>query len=277
MSQSHRYLMCQPEYFDVRYVINPWMEGNINRTSSNLAYQQWRNLHQIISQHAEIDLIKPEPGLPDMVFTANAGFVLEEKIVLSRFFHPERQGEEPYFDRWLAEHHFEVLKSPPEIPFEGAGDALIDREHPWIWAGYGWRSVLESHDYLRRSTGMEVISLRLVDDRFYHLDTCLCPLEGGYIMYYPLAFAEESRRLIARTVPDEKRIVVPEEDAIDFACNAVNIGSLVILNKATPELVERLARAGFEVAQTELTEFLKAGGAAKCLTLRLNETRLDVY
>jgi arginine dihydrolase len=273
MSRSNRYLMCQPEYFDVRYIINPWMVGNINRTSSNLASQQWRSLHQIISQHADVDLIKPEPGLPDMVFTANAGFVFEDKILLSRFFHPERQGEEPYFDRWLAEHNFKVLKSPPEIPFEGAGDALIDREHPWIWAGYGWRSALESHAYLSRWAGMEVISLQLVDDRFYHLDTCLCPLTGGHIMYYPLAFAEKSRGLIAQRVPEEKRIVVPEEDAIDFACNAVNIGRLVILNKATPKLAERLAQADFEVVRTELTEFLKAGGAAKCLTLRLNERR----
>jgi arginine dihydrolase len=274
MSHSNRYLMCQPEYFNVRYIINPWMVGNINRTSSNLAYQQWRSLHQIISQHADVDLIKPEPGLPDMVFTANAGFVFEDKILLSRFCHPERRGEEPYFDRWLAEHNFEVLKSPPEIPFEGAGDALIDREHPWIWAGYGWRSALESHAYLSRSAEMEVISLQLVDDRFYHLDTCLCPLAGGHIMYYPPAFAEKSRRLIAQRVPEEKRIVVPEEDAIDFACNAVNIGRLVILNKTTPKLAERLAQAGFEVIRTELTEFLKAGGAAKCLTLRLNEPRL---
>jgi N-dimethylarginine dimethylaminohydrolase len=276
MSHSNRYLMCQPEYFDVRYIINPWMEGNINRASSTQARQQWRNLHQIISRHAEVDLIEPEPGLPDMVFTANAGFVFENKILLSRFFHPERQGEEPYFDRWLAEHNFDVLKLPPEIPFEGAGDALLDREHPWIWAGYGRRSVLESHAYLRRSTEMEIISLRLVDDRFYHLDTCFCPLERGYIIYYPMAFDEESRRLIAQLVPEEKRIAVAEEDAIDFACNAVNIGRLVILNKATPELVERLAGAGFEVAQTELTEFLKAGGAAKCLALRLNEPRLVV-
>lgn len=270
---SYRYLMCKPEFFAVRYIINPWMEGNINRTSSALAYQQWHNLHQIISRHAEVELIKPEPGLPDMVFTANAGFVLDGKIWLSRFFHPERRGEEPFFDRWLAEHQFEVLKSPPEIPFEGAGDALIDREHPWIWAGYGWRSALESHASLSRSTGMEVISLRLVDDRFYHLDTCLCPLAGGYIMYYPAAFDENSQRLIAQRVPEAKRIVAPEEDAINFACNAVNIDRLVILNKATPELAKGLARAGFEVVQIELTEFLKAGGAAKCLTLRLNEPR----
>ncbi|MBO0797795.1 MAG: dimethylarginine dimethylaminohydrolase family protein [Blastocatellia bacterium] len=277
MSHSNRYLMCQPHYFDVRYIINPWMAGNINRTSANLASQQWRNLYEIIAQHAEIELIDPEPGLPDMVFTANAGFVFENKILLSRFFHPERRGEEPHFDRWLAEHDYEVMKSPPEVPFEGAGDALIDRENPWIWGGYGWRSSLESHAYLKKAAGMEVISLRLVDDRFYHLDTCLCPLESGYIMYYPAAFAEESRRLIAMRVPLEKRIIVPEEDAIEFACNAVNIGRLVILNKTSRELVAKLTQAGFEVAQTELSEFLKAGGAAKCLTLRLNEPLLSEY
>ncbi len=273
MSSRNRFLMCHPQHFEISYVINPWMEGNVKRTSSELAIKQWQKLYSLITQSAEVELVPPQPGLPDLSFTANAGFILEDKVVLSRFLHPERQREEEYFEAWFAAHDFRFHRLPPQIPFEGAGDALLDREQPWIWAGYGYRSVLESHVYLSMWLEMEVLSLRLVDSRFYQLDTCFCPLESGFVMYYPQAFDEPSRRLIAERVPEEKRIVLSEKDAINFACNAVNIGRLLILNRATPELRDQLEYAGFETAQCELSEFLKAGGAAKSLALRLNEAR----
>lgn len=270
--------MCAPDHYDVDYVINPWMEGNIHKSSRDLAVEQWQGLHHLIKEHAIVDLVTPQKGVPDMVFTANAGLVLGETAVLSRFYHKERQGEEPYFKAWFEENGFTVHELPPELPFEGAGDALFNREGRWLWAGYGFRSELDSHPYLAKWLDVEVLSLRLMDDRFYHLDTCFCPLNNGYLLYYPPAFDAYSNRLIEMRVPPEKRIAIAEPDAVNFACNAVNLDHIVILNKASAELKQRLANAGFEVLETPLTEFLKAGGAAKCLTLRVTEpVRVELH
>ncbi len=263
--------MCAPDHYDVDYVINPWMEGNIHRSSRDRAVEQWHQLHQVIKEHATVDLVAPQKGIPDMVFTANAGLVLGDRAVVSRFYHKERQGEEPFFKAWFEQNGFKTFELPQELPFEGAGDALFDREGRWLWAGYGFRSELDSHSYLAKWLDVEVLSLRLMDERFYHLDTCFCPLSNGYLLYYPPAFDAYSNRLIEMRVPAEKRIAIAEPDAVTFSCNAVNINDIVILNKASDELKQRLSKAGFRVIETPLTEFLKAGGAAKCLTLRVTE------
>ncbi|TVQ43085.1 MAG: TIGR00300 family protein [Gloeocapsa sp. DLM2.Bin57] len=278
MTEPIRFLMCAPKHYDVDYVINPWMEGNIHKSSPEKAVEQWEKLYHVIKEHAIVDLVEPAKGWPDMVFTANAGLVLGDNVVISRFFHPERQGEEPYFKEWFAAKGFTVQELPKDLPFEGAGDALFDREGRWLWAGYGFRSELDSHPYLAKWLDTEVLSLRLVDERFYHLDTCFCPLSGGYLLYYPPAFDSYSNRLIEMRIPAEKRIAIAEADAVNFACNAVNINSLVIMNQVSDNLKQRLNARGFQVIETPLTEFLKAGGAAKCLTLRVTEPRLpDVH
>ncbi|MEX0268251.1 TIGR00300 family protein [Leptolyngbyaceae cyanobacterium UHCC 1019] len=271
MTSEIRILMCAPDHYDVDYVINPWMEGNVHKSSRDRAVEQWQGLFQVLKDRAIVDLVKPEKGVPDMVFTANAGLVLGKEVVLSRFFHKERQGEEPFFKQWFADQGFTVHELPKDLPFEGAGDALLDREGRWLWAGYGFRSELDSHPYLAKWLDVEVLSLRLMDERFYHLDTCFCPLTGGYLLYYPPAFDSYSNRLIELRVPEAKRIPIGEPDALTFACNAVNIGKIVVMNKASDELKRRLSAAGFDVLETPLTEFLKAGGAAKCLTLRTTE------
>jgi lysine-ketoglutarate reductase/saccharopine dehydrogenase-like protein (TIGR00300 family) len=263
--------MCPPDLYEVDYVINPWMEGNIHKSSREAAVQQWQGLQRLLEQNAEIEKIPPAKGLPDMVFTANAGLAVGKKLVLSRFLHRERQGEQEHFKKWFQKHGFEVFELPPDLPFEGAGDALMDRQGTCLWAGYGFRSELDSHPYLARWLDLEVISLRLIDPRFYHLDTCFCPLEGGWLLYYPQAFDSYSNRLIEQRFPLEKRIAVTEADAVRFACNAVNIGKRIFVNQMSPELRERLQAAAFEVIETPLTEFMKSGGAAKCLTLRLTE------
>jgi len=275
MTDSIRFLMCAPDHYEVDYVINPWMEGNIHKSSFARAAEQWHQLHYIIKDRAIVDLVPPQKGWPDMVFTANAGLVLGDVVVLSRFFHKERQGEEPYFKEWFEQNGYKVYELPKELPFEGAGDALFDREGRWLWAGYGFRSELDSHSYIAKWLDTEVLSLRLIDERFYHLDTCFCPLSGGYLLYYPAAFDSYSNRLIEMRVPAEKRIPLEEGDAINFGCNAVNINSTIIMNKASDALKEHLHEIGFEVVETPLTEFLKAGGAAKCLTLRVTEPRRD--
>ncbi len=278
MTEPIRILMCAPDHYDVDYVINPWMEGNIHKSSQEKAVEQWSKLNYVLNDIAKVDLVQGQPGVPDMVFTANAGLVLGDNAVLSRFYHPERQGEEPYFKQWFEENGFNVFELPQDLPFEGAGDALLDREGRWLWAGYGFRSELDSHPYLAKWLDIEVLSLRLIDDRFYHLDTCFCPLSGGYLLYYPGAFDSYSNHIIEGRVPAAKRIAIAEADAINFACNSVNVGQTVVMNKASDSLKQHLADAGFAVIETPLTEFLKAGGAAKCLTLRINEPVLpDVH
>jgi lysine-ketoglutarate reductase/saccharopine dehydrogenase-like protein (TIGR00300 family) len=271
MTSDLRFLMCSPQFYEVDYVINPWMEGNVHKSSLERAQEQWHGLYQKISERANVDLVKPQPGWPDMVFTANAGLILGDQVVLSRFLHPERQGEEPFFKEWFESRGHTVHVLPPDLPFEGAGDALLDREGRWLWAGYGFRTELDSHALVAEWLGIEVLSLHLMDERFYHLDTCFCPLTGGYLLYYPPAFDSYSNRLIEMRVPAAKRIAIDEPDAVNFACNAVNIGQTVIMNQASDDLRAHLAAVGFEVVETPLTEFLKAGGAAKCLTLRVNE------
>jgi lysine-ketoglutarate reductase/saccharopine dehydrogenase-like protein (TIGR00300 family) len=271
MASPDRYLMCSPEFFQVDYVINPWMEGNIDRANGALAAEQWHRLHVILSGAGKVELIPPILGSPDMVFTANAGLVLGDQAILSRFLHPERQSEEPHFRDWFQQHGFRVHELPKDLPFEGAGDALLDRVKPLLWAGYGFRTELDTHALIAELLGVEVVSLRLIDKRFYHLDTCLCALERGFLMYYPPAFDARSNAQIEHRVPTEKRIVLDETDAIHFAANAVNIGETLILHRAGDLLKSQLSAAGFQVFEAPLTEFIKSGGAARCLTLRLNE------
>jgi lysine-ketoglutarate reductase/saccharopine dehydrogenase-like protein (TIGR00300 family) len=273
MTDTVRILMCPPHYYDVHYVINPWMEGNVHRSSRDRAEVQWNALYEVLQRYAQVDLVTPQRGWPDMVFTANAGLVLDQTVVLSRFFHPERQGEEPHFQQWFADQGFTVHTLPKSLPFEGAGDALFDRLLCALWAGYGFRSELDAHPYLAKWLDVEVLSLRLIDPRFYHLDTCFCPLTDGYLLYYPPAFDTYSNRLIELRVPEALRIAIDEVDAINFACNAVNIDRVVVMNQASDGLKQRLADRGFTVVETPLTEFLKAGGAAKCLTLKVTEPR----
>ncbi|MBD0267272.1 MAG: TIGR00300 family protein [Cyanobacteria bacterium Co-bin8] len=277
MKAPLRFLMCSPHHYEVDYVINPWMEGNIHRSSREAAQEQWEGLYQVISTHAAVDLVKPQQGWPDMVFTANAGLILGDQVVLSRFLHKERQGEEPHFKAWFEEQGCTVHELPKDLPFEGAGDALLDREGRWLWAGYGFRTELDSHALVSQWLDIEVLSLRLMDERFYHLDTCFCPLAEGYLLYYPPAFDAYSNRLIEMRVPAHKRIAISEADAVNFACNAVNVEQIVIMNQASASLKQRLAEAGFQVLETPLTEFLKAGGAAKCLTLRITEPVRDDF
>ncbi len=269
-----RFLMCPPTHYDVDYVINPWMEGNVHRSAKAVAAAQWQQLQGVLARHARVEQLQPQPGLPDLVFTANAGVVVDDRVVLARFFHPERQGEEPWFQSWFESQGYRVTLLPADLPFEGAGDALLDRSGGWLWAGYGFRSELAAHPLLAEALAVEVLSLRLMDERFYHLDTCFCPLSDGTLLYYPPAFDFYSNRLIETRVPAAKRLVVGEADALAFACNAVNVGRSVILNQASAGLRHQLQTRGYDVVETPLSEFLKAGGAAKCLTLRLDEPRL---
>lgn len=266
-----RILMCEPRHYHVEYVINPWMKGNVDAVSPARARVQWQALRATLARHAEVVEVPPAPELPDMVFTANAGTVCGERVVVSRFRHRERQGEAVLFAKWFREHGFEVMELPEGIDYEGAGDSLLDRGGDWIWAGHGQRTDIESHGPVAEWLGRELVSLELVDPLFYHLDTCMCPLTGGWVMYYPAAFDAAAIAEIERRVPPGRRIVVDDEDARRFACNAVNVGRVVVMNRASDALRGRLTDAGFELQEVDLGEFIKAGGSAKCMTLKLDE------
>jgi N-dimethylarginine dimethylaminohydrolase len=272
LTNESRFLMCPPHHFGVEYVINPWMQGQINAADQELASRQWMQFHTLMSTYGDVALMPAVSGLPDLVFTANAALVYRQTAVLSSFRCPERKPEARHYAEWLSADGFQVTTLPSGILFEGAGDALFDRGiKPLLWFGYGYRSNAGALSHLQRSFDIEVQELRLCDPRFYHLDTCFCPLEGGYLLYYPTAFDRQANEAIEARVPPDQRLVVTEADAIHFACNAVNIGKKVILNYATRRLAACLASHGFEVIQTRMSEFIKAGGSTKCLSLRLNE------
>ena len=166
---------------------------------------------------------------------------------------------------------YDVSLMPRDVPFEGAGDALFHRGQDILWMAHGHRSISAAREVINERWGVDIVTLKLVDERFYHLDTCFCPLENGFVMYFPPAFDDASRAEIEKRVPAAKRIAIDEEDALAFACNAVNIDDAIVVNRATPAFVKSLSQKGFDVVQTPLSEFMKAGGSAKCLTLRLDE------
>jgi len=265
--------MHAPDHFGVCYVINPWMQGQFAKTDSTLVHRQWTSLREAIGRIANVVLQPTKKGLPeDIVFTANAGLVLGKKVIVSRFRCAERQPEEAHDRAWFAENGFEILDWPQDVPFEGAGDALFDRGRELLWVGHGFRSDKAVPGMLEKMLGRKTAALGLVDPRFYHLDTCLCPLIGGYLMYFPAAFDEQSRAAIEALVPEEKRIPVEEADALKLCCNAVELDGHIITNDASESLQNRLRHKGLTPVITPLSEFTKAGGGAKCLTLKLVES-----
>ena len=269
--ERDRILMCPPDYFTVDYVINPWMAGNEDSLNLDRANEQWQQLRDTVAEFADVVTIDAVPDLPDMVFTANAGVVYGDKAIASHFMPMERRPEEPIFKQWFRENGFQLLDLDEKIGFEGAGDCLLDRRGAWLWTGFGFRTEIEAHPVIEEYFDIELVSIRLTDERFYHIDTCFCPLTDGFLMYHPPAFDYDSRIAIESRIPPHKRIIVDTFDAGNFACNAINIGDRVILHRASEPLKARLMLAGFKVHEVKLTEFLKAGGSAKCLSLKLTE------
>lgn len=259
-------LMCPPDYYGIEYEINPWMSRSRD-ASPVRARQQWHALHEtLIRLGANVELMTPQKGLPDLVFTANAGLVFGQRFFSSRFAHPERQRETPYFDAWFAQHGFTVAHLPEGVFFEGAGDALFCG--PILFAGYRIRSHAAGHLHLGNVLNRMVLPIELVDKRFYHLDTCFCPLAPGEAIYFPGAFDAYGRTVLEEHIP--RLIAVAEREAERFACNAVVLGNNVVVNAGSDRLAADLHSTGYRCHFVELDEFIKSGGSAKCLTLRLD-------
>jgi N-dimethylarginine dimethylaminohydrolase len=265
------FLMCPPAEYRIAYDINPWMSRNVGISTPDAA-RQWERLVEIMRCAADVDIVEldPQPHAPDFVFTANAALISGSLAVTSTFRHPQRRREQPHFRAALARHGFSTTPLQ-QTYFEGAGDALFDRARPLLYAGYGWRSERAAAVQLGEMLPVRVLPMLLVDERFYHLDTALCPLSSGHIMFYPNAFSPHALQLLRRAVDREYLIEVSLEDALAFACNAVEIGDAIVLHHASAPLRARLNAAGYRVFATDLSEFLKAGGSAKCLTLRLED------
>jgi N-dimethylarginine dimethylaminohydrolase len=273
-----RLLMCRPQFFAVNYSINPWMDPAAWASGDDAARagRQWAALHRALrGAGAQIDLVEPQPELPDLVFTANAAVVLDGVALLARFRHPERQREEPVFA--AAFHGLKargllnsVVEMPAGVPLEGAGDCIFDPHRKQFWVGCGPRSDPAARAVVEKVYGLPAVSLPLADPRFYHLDTAFCALPCGAVVYYPAAFTAEGLAAIHATVAPADRIELDAADAERFAANAVAFGNTIVLSSASAKLSARLEQRGYAVVETPLDAFQKSGGSACCLTLRLD-------
>jgi N-dimethylarginine dimethylaminohydrolase len=262
---TSQWLVCAPGYYGVEYEINPWMHKE-KAPDKTRAVQQWQRLHHtLLRLGAWLEYVEQRQGLPDMVFTANGALVVGKNVVLPRFRPQERQGEVPFFRAWFEQRGFSVFE-PEEHAFEGEGDALFVGDT--LVGGYGMRSDREVYPEVAALLGIKKFcTVELIDPRFYHLDTCFCPLDSHHALAYLPAFSKESQEVLASI---SNIIPVPEADALRFVCNSVVLGRDVVIpaGSATTEVL--LREKSFQPWPVELDEFLKAGGAAKCLSLRLD-------
>jgi N-dimethylarginine dimethylaminohydrolase len=246
-------LLCPPDHYGIEYEINPWM-SRARGAEIDVAKRQWQGLHdKLRSLDCEIELITPQPRLPDMVFTANAGLTVGRRFIPSNFRHEERAAEAKFFADWMEARGYTIDWLAPNLYFEGEGDALFAGDV--LFCGYKFRSDVNAHRAVGELLDCMVISVELVDPRFYHLDTCFCPLTGGGAAWF------------RNHVPG--LIDVSESEAAQFSCNAIVLDQDVVLPENAPLLMNSLGEHGFRCHPLPMTEFLKAGGACKCLTMFL--------
>ncbi len=269
----NRALMCNPRYYTVDYEINPWMHVR-EKPDTRLAAVQWKRLYEtLIDLGIEVELIEPVKGLPDMVFTANGGLIHDGNFILSNFRFKERQGEAAHFETWAERDGFEVFRLPENSIFEGEGDMLaLPSSRPGktgrLVAGYRFRSDIGSHNLVSGILGLEVVSVELTSKHFYHLDTCFCPLTEDIAIYYPGAFDEYGLKVLSSTF--KNLLPLEERDARHFCANAVVRGKDIIMNRCGEALRKQLNALGFILHELDLSEFIKSGGSAKCLVLKLD-------
>lgn len=262
--------MCPPQHFGVTYAINPWMDVS-RPVSRQLAIRQWDSLVAAYTDHGHrVDLLTPRPGLSDMVFAANGATVVSGRVLLANFAAVQRRPESVDHAQWHrdngnAENGYGMVEMRSGVAAnEAEGDfAVLDG---MILAGYGFRTERGAHHELARLTGVEVLSLRLIDPRFYHLDTALTVLDdgAGLIAYYPSAFSAESRQILSERFPDA--VIASESDATVLGLNAVSDSCHVFLPAGADQFAQQLQGIGYRVIEIDLSELIKAGGSVKCCT-----------
>lgn len=260
-----RILMSRPKHFEILYEINPWMHIE-NQARTKRCMNQWQRLYDHYRYlGVEVELLDQPPGLPDFVFTANGGFVYGKKVILPSFNPVQRRPELPYFRKWFEDHGYEC--HTVKNFFEGEGDALFYGKT--LVLGHGQRTVIESHAEVQGLLDVPILSMELVDPRYYHLDTCFAPL-GDYAIYFPPAFSPASVENLKSLIPAEKLIELSDKEAEDFAANCFLVGDVVVSSCPLKSFEHKLLGAGLDSNAFELDEFMKAGGSAKCLTLKLD-------
>ena len=283
MSRKPTLMMIDAGHFEVSYVINPWMKPTAWSENRDAYFRAAQDASAALSQAlaaagAEVIKVPGAPGLPDMVFPANAAIVLDRRALVARFRYPERRGEEPLFlkafEDFKARGLLDTVEQFPEGCFqEGAGDCIWDATRQRFWAGYGQRSVREAIAVTEEFFGAPVTPLELISSRFYHLDTCFLSLSGGEIVYYPKAFSRDALAAIRDTVAKEDLIEASDEDAAGFCVNAVNMGRQIVMARPKDGLRTKLSERGYSVTGIDLSPFIMAGGGAYCMTLRLDRAR----
>ncbi len=260
-----RYLMCRPTHFAVTYRINPWMDPTAPYDNP-LAVSQWENLRQtFLDLGHTVELIEPLPGLPDMVFAANGATVVDGKVLAVQFRDAERADEAPAYAAWFAENGFQVFDS--KHTNEGEGDILLAGDV--LLAGTGFRTAYASHAQLQEVFGYPVVTMQLVDPRFYHLDTALTVLDERTVAYLPEAFSPGSQAVLRRLFPDAVHATMADAEVLGL--NAVSDGRHVVLPAQATDLAAKLRDRGYETIGVDLSELRKAGGGPKCCTLRLRQ------
>lgn len=256
-------LMCRPEHFTVSYRINPWMHPE-DPTDTSLALKQWTVLYDTyVDLGFTVHLIESLPGLPDMVYAANGGFVLDGIAYGAKFHYSERQPEGPAYMKWFRSQGFDVRE--PEATNEGEGDFLLVGET--ILAASGFRSDTSSHREIATIYGREVVSLQLVNPSYYHLDTALAVIDSTTIAYLPSAFDEASLAILHKRYPDA--IIATEEDASFLGLNSFSDGHNVVIAERATTFARDLAERGYNPIGVDLSELLLGGGGVKCCTLEL--------
>ncbi|WP_020633217.1 dimethylargininase [Amycolatopsis alba] len=269
---TRRYLMCPPRYFAVDYVINPWMDPSVP-VSVDTAMAQWTELRDTYRRLGHtVEEIDAQPGLPDMVFAANSGTVVDGRVLGSRFRAPQRTAEAEHFRRWFVEHGYRDITMPEKIN-EAEGDFAWTGKI--LLAGTGFRTDPAAHAEAQEVLGVPVVSLRLIDPSYYHLDTALFVLAeatdttSAQIVYYPEAFSAGSRKVLERMFPDA--VIADRADAECFGLNGVSDGRNVVLPVEATGLAARLTERGYEVVFLDISELRKAGGGPKCCTLEIRK------
>ncbi len=259
-------LMCPPAHYRIAYEINPWMRRS-NAAEHPQANRQWNQLYEaLLVLGLKVDLVEQGPEVPDMTFAANAGIVCGRRFIPANFRYPERQSESARFTQWFEDRGYQVERIHEPHYWEGEGDVLPADGR--VFAGYRFRTEFRALDHLDELLGATSHRLELVDERFYHLDTCFCPLGEGRALYYPPAFGEAAQAVLRASFTD--LFAVDTTDALRFACNALVVDRSVVINAGCLSTRIALERRGFEVVEAPMEEFIKAGGSVKCLVLMLD-------
>ncbi|MFP5224615.1 MAG: amidinotransferase [Actinomycetota bacterium] len=268
LSWGRRFLMCPPEFFGVTYEINPWMHKEIV-VDRGLAREQWESLRSAVTDAgATVEILDPVDGLPDLVFTANAGLIDGRNFIPASFRHPQRQRETPHATAWFRRQGYNIVPLPSGLVHEGAGDALPFGDV--LISGYRMRSDAPSHAAVARIARAQVRAVELVDPRLYHLDLVFCPLDSRHAIVAPLGLDEHGLRVMKDLVPEP--IMLTDEEALTFCANSVVIDRTIIMPSCSDRLRRAIEAAGLTIVVVEVSEFLKAGGACRCLTLALDAT-----